>query len=273
MIHPAPFTFFTMRKIERALLSVSDKTGLIEFAQVLAEQKVELISTGGTREALLQAGLAVKDVSEVTGFPEMLDGRVKTLHPFVHGGILARRDDAGHVQTLQEHGIQPIDLVVCNLYPFEKTASTPGATIHQLIENIDIGGPTLIRAAAKNYAAVGVVTDAAQYAAVAEELKQSGGSLTLATRERLAAEAFVRIAAYDAAIAEFFRRRTSTEPLPPVLSLHLPEETIAAAYGENPHQPAACTSKEITGTIVWQGPRSCTARSSPTTTSSISTAP
>ncbi len=238
MVHAAPFTLFATRKIERALLSVSDKTGVVDFARALAELGVELISTGGTRDALLKANLAVKDVSEVTNFPEMLDGRVKTLHPFVHGGILARRDDTKHVQTLQEHGIQPIDLIVCNLYPFEATAARPGATIHEVIENIDIGGPTLIRAAAKNYAAVGVVTDAGQYASIAEELMQHGGSLTLPTRERLAAEAFARIAAYDTAIADYFGRRHSNEPLPQTLSLNFQRKQLLR-YGENPHQQAA----------------------------------
>jgi phosphoribosylaminoimidazolecarboxamide formyltransferase / IMP cyclohydrolase len=238
MVHATSFTFFATRKIERALLSVSDKAGLVDFARVLADQGVELISTGGTRDALLKAGLAVKDVSEITSFPEMLDGRVKTLHPFIHGGILARRDDAKHVQTLQEHGIKPIDLVVCSLYPFEATVARAGATIHEVIENIDIGGPTLIRAAAKNYAAVGVISDANQYAGIAEELKKNSGSLTLPTRERLAAEAFARIAAYDAAIADFFARRSSAEPLPPTLSLCFQRKQLLR-YGENPHQPAA----------------------------------
>jgi phosphoribosylaminoimidazolecarboxamide formyltransferase / IMP cyclohydrolase len=238
MVQAAPLTFFAIRKVERALLSVSDKTGLVDFARVLLEQGVELISTGGTREALLKAGLPVKDVSEVTNFPEMLDGRVKTLHPFVHGGILARRDDAGHVQTLQEHGIKPIDLVVCNLYPFEATTARPGATIHEAIENIDIGGPTLIRAAAKNYAAVAIITDAGQYAGVAEELKQNDGSLSLATRERLAAEAFARVAVYDAAIAGYFSRRAGTGALPPALCLSFRRKQLLR-YGENPHQQAA----------------------------------
>jgi phosphoribosylaminoimidazolecarboxamide formyltransferase/IMP cyclohydrolase len=238
MVHAAPFEFFASRKIERALLSVSDKAGLVEFAGALVNLGVELISTGGTRDAILKAGLPVKDVSEVTNFPEMLDGRVKTLHPFVHGGILARRDDAGHVQTLQEHGIKPIDLVVCNLYPFEATAARPGVTIHEAIENIDIGGPTLVRAAAKNYAAVAVITEPGQYAEVATELRAANGSLTLATREKLAIAAFARIAAYDAAIADYFAKRTAGAELPATLALSF-QRKQALRYGENPHQKAA----------------------------------
>ncbi len=238
MVHAASFEFFATRKVERALLSVSDKTGLVDFAKTLADLGVELISTGGTREVLLKAGLAVKDVSEVTGFPEMLDGRVKTLHPFVHGGILARRDDAGHVRTLQEHGINPIDLVVCNLYPFEAAAAKPGVTIHEIIENIDIGGPTLVRAAAKNYAAVAVITDPGQYGGVAAELWAGKGSLALATREKLATAAFARIAAYDAAIADYFARRAAGADLPATLALNF-QRKQSLRYGENPHQKAA----------------------------------
>jgi phosphoribosylaminoimidazolecarboxamide formyltransferase / IMP cyclohydrolase len=238
MVHAVAFEFFATRKIERALLSVSDKSGLVDFARALAELGVELISTGGTRDALLRAGVAVKDVAEVTGFPEMLDGRVKTLHPFVHGGILARRDDAGHMQALREQGIKPIDLVVCNLYPFEATAAKPGATIQEAIENIDIGGPTLVRAAAKNYAAVAVITDSGQYADTASELRDSGGSLALTTREKLAAAAFARIAAYDAAVAAYFVKRTAGAELPESLTLSF-QRARKLRYGENPHQNAA----------------------------------
>jgi len=238
MVHGTPFEFFPTRRIERALLSVSDKTGLVEFARALVERGVELISTGGTRDSLLKACLAVKDISEATGFPEMLDGRVKTLHPFVHGGILARRDDVGHMRTLGEHGIHPIDLVVCNLYPFEAAAAKPGAPLHEIIENIDIGGPTLVRAAAKNYAAVAVVTDPSQYPAIVAELRLSQGSLGLPTRERLATEAFARIAAYDAAISVFFACRAAGDGFPETLDLHL-ERKQMLRYGENPHQKAA----------------------------------
>ena len=237
MVSGSAFEFFELRRIERALLSVSDKSGLVEFAKVLSNLGVELISTGGTRDALLKAGLTVKDVSEITHFPEMLDGRVKTLHPFVHGGILAKRDDPKHTATLNEHGIKPIDLIVCNLYPFEKTVAKPGVALHEVIENIDIGGPTMVRAAAKNYAAVAIVTDAEQYAALAEELQKENGSLSLATREKLACAAFARIAAYDAAIARYFQKRAG-EPFPPSLTVSF-QKKQDLRYGENPHQPAA----------------------------------
>src|SRR3954447_4379166 len=190
----------SMRPIRRALLSVSDKTGLVDFARVLAGFGAELVSTGGTRKALLEAGLAVKDITELTGFPEMLDGRVKTLHPRVHGGILAIRDNPQHQATVAEHQIAPIDLVVCNLYPFESTLAKAGSTHEEIIENIDIGGPSMVRSAAKNYHDVAIVTDPAQYAAVLEELRANNGGLTLATREALAAAAFARTAAYDQAI-------------------------------------------------------------------------
>src|SRR5262245_13585565 len=190
------------RTIRRALLSVSDKTGLVELARTLAGFGVELISTGGTRKALADAGLAVRDISDVTGFPEMLDGRVKTLHPLVHGGILAVRDNPQHVATARQHGIGLIDLVVCNLYPFEATVAKPGSTHEEVVENIDIGGPSMVRSAAKNYRDVAIVTDPAQYPALIEELK-AGGALSLATRERLAAAAFARTAAYDRAISAY----------------------------------------------------------------------
>src|SRR4051812_6794803 len=181
-----------LRRISRALLSVSDKTGLVEFARALAQQGVELISTGGTRTALADAGLAVRDIADVTGFPEMLDGRVKTLHPLVHGGILAVRDNPQHMATAQQHGIGLIDLVVCNLYPFEQTVARPASTHEEIIENIDIGGPSMVRSAAKNYHDVAIVTDPAQYPGVLEELRANNGALSLATRERLAAAAFAR---------------------------------------------------------------------------------
>jgi phosphoribosylaminoimidazolecarboxamide formyltransferase/IMP cyclohydrolase len=232
-----PFEFFASHRIERALLSVSDKTGLVEFARVLAALGVELISTGGTRDALSKAGLPVKDVGEVTNFPEMLDGRVKTLHPFVHAGLLFKRDDAKHAQTLKDHGIKPIDLVVCNLYPFESTVAKPGVAIHEVIENIDIGGPTMVRAAAKNYAAVAIVTEPSQYAALAEELQKENGSLSLATRENLACAAFARIAAYDASICAYFQKRAG-DAFPSSLTLSFQKKQLLR-YGENPHQPAA----------------------------------
>jgi phosphoribosylaminoimidazolecarboxamide formyltransferase / IMP cyclohydrolase len=230
----------TISPIRRALLSVSDKTGLVDLARGLAALGIELISTGGTRKALAEAGLAVKDISEVTGFPEILDGRVKTLHPRIHGGILAVRGNPEHVRTLGEHGIQPIDLVVCNLYPFEATVARAGSTHEEIVENIDIGGPSMIRSAAKNHLDVAVVTEPGQYAGILEELKSSGG-LSLATRERLAAAAFARTAAYDAAISAYFARKSPTEqegPFPPRLTLSF-ERKMPLRYGENPHQRAA----------------------------------
>src|SRR5947209_10005268 len=192
-----------LRKIHRALLSVSDKTGLVDLARALVDLKVELISTGGTRKALSEAGLPVKDISDVTGFPEILDGRVKTLHPRVHGGILAIRDNPQHQATVREHQIAPIDLVVCNLYPFEATLAKSGSTHEEIIENIDIGGPSMVRSASKNYHDVAVVTEPGQYGPVLEELRQNRGALSLATRERLAAAAFARTAAYDRAVAGY----------------------------------------------------------------------
>src|SRR5438876_3823303 len=200
-----------LRKIQRALLSVSDKTGLIDLARALIDFKVELISTGGTRKALSEAGLPVRDISDVTGFPEILDGRVKTLHPRVHGGILAIRDNPQHQATIQKQGIELIDLVVCNLYPFEATLARPGSTHEDIIENIDIGGPSMVRSAAKNYHDVAIVSDPDQYPAVIEELRGNKGALSLQTREGLAAAAFARTAAYDRAISAYFARRAGPE--------------------------------------------------------------
>jgi phosphoribosylaminoimidazolecarboxamide formyltransferase/IMP cyclohydrolase len=229
----------TLRIIRRALLSVSDKTGLIDLARGLAGFSIELISTGGTRKALADAGLAVRDIAEVTGFPEMLDGRVKTLHPRIHGGILAVRDNPEHVKTLHEHDILPIDLVVCNLYPFEAVAARPGAAHEDIIENIDIGGPSMVRSAAKNYRDVAIVTHPDQYPALLEEMRQHNGALSLATRERLAAAAFARTAAYDRAISGFFAANGGENELfPPALDLRL-QRRQTLRYGENPHQRAA----------------------------------
>jgi phosphoribosylaminoimidazolecarboxamide formyltransferase/IMP cyclohydrolase len=227
----------TDRTIRRALLSVSDKIGLVDLARALAGLNVELVSTGGTRQALVAAGLTVRDVSDLTGFPEMLDGRVKTLHPHVHGGILARRDLPDHLATLDKHGIGAIDLVVCNLYPFEATVARAGATAEEIIENIDIGGPTLVRAAAKNFDGVAVVTDPGQYPAVLEELRQKNGALSLETRRQLAAAAFQRIAAYDHAIAAWFADQ-AVDPFPADLHLSF-QRKQGLRYGENPHQQAA----------------------------------
>jgi phosphoribosylaminoimidazolecarboxamide formyltransferase / IMP cyclohydrolase len=226
-----------LRTIRRALLSVSDKSGLIDLARGLQAFGVELISTGGTRKTLAEAGLTVRDISDVTGFPEILDGRVKTLHPKIHGGLLAIRDNPEHARTIAAQGIQPIDLVVCNLYPFEQTVAKPGATREEIVENIDIGGPSMLRSAAKNYHDVAVVTSPEQYAPLLEELRTHNGSLTLATRERLAAAAFARTASYDRAIANYFAG-TERELLPARLSLSF-ERKQTLRYGENPHQQAA----------------------------------
>ncbi len=194
-------------KIMRALLSVTDKSGLVEFAKGLAEMGATIISTGGTAKALRAGGLEVVDVAEVTGFPEMLDGRVKTLHPRVHGGILARRDDPSHRAQLAEHHIAPIDLVCVNLYAFEATVAREGCTFADAIENIDIGGPCLIRASAKNHNDVAVVTDPSDYAGILAEMRASGGEVSLATRRRLAAKAFRLTNRYDRAIADYMERQ------------------------------------------------------------------
>ncbi|UAK24255.1 bifunctional phosphoribosylaminoimidazolecarboxamide formyltransferase/IMP cyclohydrolase [Sphingomonas nostoxanthinifaciens] len=217
--------------IRRAILSVSDKTGLADLGRALAAKGVELVSTGGTAKALRDAGLEVKDVSDLTGFPEMMDGRVKTLHPTVHGGLLAVRDDPAHVAAMEAHGIGAIDLVVVNLYPFAQTVAK-GAARDEIIENIDIGGPSMVRSAAKNHAFVAIVTDPADYALVAE------ASTTLDQRRRLAAKAFAATAAYDAAIGSWFAFADQGETFPESLSVPLRRAT-ALRYGENPHQSAA----------------------------------
>src|ERR1700731_1576270 len=190
-----------LRPIRCALLSVTDKTGLVDFARALASFKVDLVSTGGTARALREAGLSVRDISDLTGFPEMLDGRVKTLHPKVHGGILHMRHNPEHVAAVTEHAIEPIDMVVVNLYAFEKTATRPGAAFSDIIENIDIGGPSMVRSAAKNFEDVAVVTAVGDYDALTAELAEHKGSLTRVTRWRLAKQAFATTAAYDAGIA------------------------------------------------------------------------
>src|ERR1700760_1593208 len=190
-----------IRKVRRALLSVTDKTGLVDFARALASFSVDLVSTGGTARALRDAGLPVRDISDLTGFPEMLDGRVKTLHPKVHGGILHIRDNAEHMASVAEHDIEPIDMGVVNLYPFEKTSQRPGVSFADVIENIDIGGPSMVRSAAKNFSDVAIVTSAADYSLLAEEMASNSGSLSRATRWSLAKTAFAVTAAYDAGIA------------------------------------------------------------------------
>ncbi|HTA85892.1 MAG TPA: bifunctional phosphoribosylaminoimidazolecarboxamide formyltransferase/IMP cyclohydrolase [Silvibacterium sp.] len=243
------------KQVRRALLSVTDKSGLVPFAKQLAVHSIELVSTGGTARALRESGLTVLDISELTGFPEMLDGRVKTLHPKVHGGILHVRVKAEHRAAVEEHGIQPIDMVVVNLYAFEKTASKPGATFAEVIENIDIGGPSMVRSAAKNFEDVAIVTSAADYPALAEELAANDGALSRETRWRLAQQAFAVTAAYDTAIANTLERIASPEPaeepvqfvdsaqteLPRTLRISYPLG-IPLRYGENPHQRAALYS-------------------------------
>src|SRR5947208_2763535 len=225
-----------LRRITRALLSVSDKSGLIDFARALSGDGIELVSTGGTAKALTEAGLKVRDVSELTGFPEMMDGRVKTLHPKVHGGLLAIRDDAKHADSMKEHGIAPIDLLVVNLYPFEATAAK-GAAFDDCIENIDIGGPAMIRAAAKNHADVTVVVDADDYARVLDELKAHSGATTLALRKALAQKAYARTAAYDAAISNWFASELGEAA--PAYRAFGGKLLQPLRYGENPHQSAA----------------------------------
>jgi phosphoribosylaminoimidazolecarboxamide formyltransferase / IMP cyclohydrolase len=230
-------------KIQRALLSVSDKTGLVAFAQILAAQGVELISTGGTARALRDAGLAVKDISEHTGFPEMLDGRVKTLHPKVHGGLLFIRGNETHEAAVKAHGITPIDLVVVNLYPFEQTVAKENVSLHDAIENIDIGGPSMLRSAAKNHDSVTVIVDPLDYAEVAKQISETGNT-TLELRRKLCAKVYARTAAYDAAIATHLQKEFSADKnsLPQVLMISAPLAQ-PLRYGENPHQTAALYGK------------------------------
>ena len=227
-----------MAKIERALISVTDKTGIADFARELAGLGIELISTGGTAKALRESGLSVRDVSEVTGFPEMLDGRVKTMHPKITGAILAVRGKADHMAALAAHAIRPIDMVIVNLYEFEKVAANPNADIAELIENIDIGGPTMIRSAAKNYWDVAIVVSPSDYAGLTQELRAGGGSLAPETHWRLAQRAFRATADYDRAISARLARIGRPEPLPTTLDLRA-DKLMDLRYGENPHQSAA----------------------------------
>jgi phosphoribosylaminoimidazolecarboxamide formyltransferase / IMP cyclohydrolase len=236
-------------RLRRAILSVTDKSGLVDFARKLSALNIELISTGGTARLLRESGIAVKDISELTGFPEMLDGRVKTLHPKVHGGILHRRADPKHVAAVAEHGIAPVDMVVVNLYAFEKTAEKAGVAFEELIENIDIGGPSMIRSAAKNFHDVAVVTSPVDYDSIADELQSEGGSLSLRTKWRLAQKAFATTAAYDSAIASTLERvnadnfqlqpEAGSFPANLRFSFH---KIVDLRYGENPHQKAAMYS-------------------------------
>jgi len=232
--------------IKQALLSVSDKTGIVDFARQLAAAGVRLLSTGGTARALADAGLPVMDVGSYTGFPEMLDGRVKTLHPKVHGGILARRELPAHRDALAAHGIPTIDLVVVNLYPFRETVAEPGCTLEDAIENIDIGGPSMVRAAAKNWPHVGVVVDPADYPVLAEELRENGNALSDATRFRLMQKAFAHTASYDGAIANWVTARRldgAAADFPAALNF-TGTKVQDMRYGENPHQKAAFYREE-----------------------------
>jgi phosphoribosylaminoimidazolecarboxamide formyltransferase/IMP cyclohydrolase len=228
-----------MAKIQRALVSVSDKMGLVPFAQILAQKNIEILSTGGTAKMLREAGVPARDISEHTGFPEMMDGRVKTLHPKVHGGLLYIRGNEKHEAAAREHGIPPIDLVVVNLYPFEQTVARPDVSLHDAIENIDIGGPSMLRSAAKNHESVTVVVDPADYNEVAKQISETGNT-TLELRRKLAAKVFARTAGYDAAIAAHLSAEfhTQTSELPKSLPVSAPLAQ-PLRYGENPHQAAA----------------------------------
>ncbi|MDH5511309.1 MAG: bifunctional phosphoribosylaminoimidazolecarboxamide formyltransferase/IMP cyclohydrolase [Nitrospinota bacterium] len=228
-----------MSSIKRVLISVSDKSGLAEFAQSLQTMGAQILSTGGTAKFLRDAGLMVTDVSDYTGFPEIMDGRVKTLHPKVHGGILARRDLDSHMSQMADNGIDPIDMVVVNLYPFEKTIAKPDVAFDEAVENIDIGGPAMVRSAAKNHAHVAVVVDPADYAVVAEEMKMNDGALTGETMRTLAAKAFDHTAWYDGRIASYMNRRISSKVKFPNRMIIQLEKSQALRYGENPHQDAA----------------------------------
>src|SRR5712692_9701828 len=231
----------TMTRIHRALISVSDKAGVVEFARALLTHGVQILSTGGTAQLLKLNGVVVMEVADHTGFPEMMEGRVKTLHPKIHGGILARRDKPEHVAAMREHAIDPIDMVVVNLYPFAKTVARPGCTLDEAIENIDIGGPAMVRAAAKNHAFVAVVTDPADYGPIVEKMKAGRGALDDATRFALAAKAFSHTAEYDGMISNWLTARDGAgkaRAFPDRLNLQL-RLAQPLRYGENPHQQAA----------------------------------
>src|SRR5438270_5797211 len=223
-------------EVARALLSVSDKTAIVEFAHGLADLGIEIVSTGGTAGTLEEAGIPVRSIADLTGFPEIMDGRVKTLHPKLYAGLLAVRDEDSHMQAAQQHGVEFVDLVCVNLYPFERTASQRGVSDEEVIENIDIGGPTMIRAAAKNHGFAAPVGSPESYDAVLAELRESGRRISLATRESLAAEAFAYTARYDTAIARWFQEKR--EDFPP-LFVRAFEKVLELPYGENPHQRAA----------------------------------
>jgi phosphoribosylaminoimidazolecarboxamide formyltransferase/IMP cyclohydrolase len=234
-------------QVSRALLSVSDKTGIVEFARGLAELGIEIVSTGGTARELAEAGVPVRSITDLTGFPEIMDGRVKTLHPKLYAGLLARRDESEHVSAAQDHGVEPVDLVCVNLYPFERTAARRGVRDREVIENIDIGGPTMIRAAAKNLEFAAPVVSPESYDAVLAELRASDRRLSLSTRENLAAEAFSYTARYDTAIARWFQERAGDFP---PLMVRAFERVLELPYGENPHQRAAYYAQVGTRTHV-----------------------
>lgn len=246
------------RKLKRALLSVSDKTGIVKFAKILARFDVEIISTGGTAKILRENGLEVIDVSDVTGYPEMMDGRVKTLHPSIHGAFLALRDNNEHRAAMKAHGIEPIDIVVVNLYPFEETVAKDGVSLEEAVENIDIGGPAMIRSAAKNFRDVAVVTETASYQRIIDELEEDNGSISLETRQLLAVRAFAHTATYDGVITNYFTKRgfasetkavaESESQLEKRISIELVKVTDLR-YGENPHQKAALYTSGKNGGI------------------------
>jgi len=235
-----------LRRIRRALISVSDKTGIVDLARELARFNVEIISTGGTSKALRDAGLSVRDISEITGFPEMMDGRVKTLHPRVHGGLLALRDNEEHVAAMKQHEIQPIDLVVVNLYPFAETISREGVTREEAIEQIDIGGPAMIRSAAKNARDVAVVVSSDEYTSIVDELNENDGALSINTRNRLAQKAFAHTAQYDLMVSSYLGG--TSDSLPDRLSWTM-NKIGDLRYGENPHQKAGLYRTSTSGGI------------------------
>lgn len=234
-----------MAKVKRALISVSDKRGIVEFAKALVNMGVEIISTGGTRKTLTEAGIPAVEISQYTGFPEMLEGRLKTLHPKVHGGLLAKRDNPEHMETLKAHGIEPIDMVVVNLYPFEAVTSKPDVTFDEAIENIDIGGPTMLRSAAKNFRDVAVIVDPDDYNSIINELNSRGGELSLETKLKLAKKVFSHTARYDSIISNYLSKVTGEE-FPERYTLPL-RKVSSLRYGENPHQKACLYSDDLGG--------------------------
>ena len=247
-----------MEPIQRALISVSDKTGILDFAIELQKSGVEILSTGGTADLLRKGGVPVIQVSDYTGFPEMMDGRIKTLHPRVHGGILGRRDVPEHMQAMEDHGIRPIDLVVINLYPFEQTIAKEGCTLEEAIENIDIGGPAMIRASAKNFYTKTIVTDPNDYDLIIKELKMNSGSTSFEVRKNLSLKAFRYTADYDESIYNYFNTKNNDSSQKKIIDMHL-SQIKELRYGENPHQKAGLytqgetSESSLTGAHVYQG--------------------